>query len=356
MTRIQQRTAGERGFTLAELLVGMVLTLVVTGGALLAFQQAVVSMEGTRLKLQMDDNVRLALDLMVRDLIQTGDGLPNGKTIPVPNGLGASRINRPGPSLDPFPSTTIDLAAVTPGHQLGPIVNGVRSDVISILHADTSFDRGEDERTCTMAGNGRSCVFFHRDPVTNARVTDATDNVGTMRDPLLAGDLLMVTAATGGATTLVMVTSVTPATTAQFAAGDPMNLNQPTAPAGSIDAINPNPGTPFDVTVRRVRMITYWVQSQSGTDRLELMRQVNMSQPQRVASGIERLWLTYDLVDGVDNPTEEEDPATPTQIRKVNIILAARSADRYRTTNDFVRTTMSTQVSLRSLALVDRYL
>jgi type II secretory pathway pseudopilin PulG len=355
MTRTRQRHAGERGFTLAELLIGMVLTLVVTGGALLAFQQAVVLMNGTRLKLQMDDNVRLALDLMVRDLIQTGDGLPNGKTIPVPNGNGASRINRPGPNLDPFPTSTIDIGAVTPGPQLGPLVNGVRSDVISVLHADTSFDRGDEERTCTMAGNGRSCAFFHLNAA-NQRVTDTTDEVGTMRDPLLAGDLLMITASTGGGTTLVMVTSVTPATTAQFAAGDAMNLNQPTAPDGSIDAINPNPGNPFDVTVRRVRMITYWVQSQSGTDRLELMRQMNMATPQRVASGIERLLLTYDLVDGVNNPTDDNDPDFPNQIRKVNITLAARSADRYKSTNEFVRTTMSTQVSLRSLALVDRYL
>jgi hypothetical protein len=207
-----------------------------------------------------------------------------------------------------------------------------------------------------MAGNGRSCAFFHLNPVTNQPVTDASDNVGTMRDPLLAGDLLMVTASNGGGTTLVMVTSVTPANTAQFAASDPMNLNQPDAEAGSIDAINPNPGNPFTVAVRRVRMITYWVQSQSGTDRLELMRQVNMATPQRVASGIEQLLLTYDIVDGVDNPTDDNDPENPNQIRKVNITLAARSADRYRTTNDFVRTTMSTQVSLRSLALVDRYL
>jgi hypothetical protein len=342
MTETTRHAAGERGFTLAELLVGMVLTLVVTGGALLAFQQAVVSMDGSRLKLQMDDNVRLALDLMVRDLIQTGDGLPNGKVIPVPNGAGATRINRPGPALDPFAAGTVDITAVTPGFDLGPLVNGTRSDVISLLHVDSSFDLGDDERTCLMANNGRTCVF--------------ADDVAAMRDPLLAGDILMVTADPGGGTTMQMVTSVSPGTTAQFAANDPMNLNQPTAPGGSIASINPTPGSAFTVRARRLRMITYWVQSQAGTDRLELMRQINMATAQRVASGIESLRFTYDLVDGITNPVAQENPGTPTQIRKVNIFLAARSADRYRTTNDFMRTTMSTQVSLRSLALVDRYL
>jgi hypothetical protein len=312
-------------------------------------------MDGTRLKLQMDDNIRLALDLMVRDLIQTGDGLPNGKVVPVPNGVGASRINRPGPSLDPFPTNTADITAVTPGFDLGPLVNGTRSDVISILHVDSSFDRGEEERTCVMANNGLQCDFFHLDNGGNP-VTDATDEVGTVRDPLLAGDILMVTADPGGGTTMVMVTSVTPATRAQFAAGDAMNLNQPTAPGGSIASINPNPGAAFVVRARRLRMITYWMQQQSGTDRLELMRQINMATPQRVASGIESLRFTYDLVDGITNPVAQTNPGTPTQVRKVNIFMAARSADRYKSTDDFMRTTMSTQVSLRSLALVDRYL
>jgi hypothetical protein len=217
---------------------------------------------------------------------------------------------------------------------------------------DSSFDIGDEERTCTMANNGRSCEFFHMDE-DDGRVTD---NVSTMRDPLLPGDLLMVTASPGGGTTLLMVTSVSSGTTAMFADGDPMNLNQPEAPGGSIDSINPDPGDDFTVTARRVRMITYWVQAQSNTDRLELMRQINMATPQRVASGIEALQFSYDMVDGVTNLTEQDDPATPTQIRKVNIFLAARSSDRFKSTNDFVRTTMSTQVSLRSLALVDRYL
>jgi Tfp pilus assembly protein PilW len=335
--------ADARGFTLTELLVGMLLTLVVTGGALLAFDQAIRGTDMARLRLGMGDQVRIGLDLMTRDFIQIGNGLPNGKVMPVPNGTGAGAIHRPGPSLADFPlGATTDISAVIPGAQLGPIINGVQSDVISMLYVDPAFDNpavaAENPRHCTMANNGRTCVF--------------ATNVGTILDELRAGDLLMVT---GTGTTMMMVTSVSPANTAHFDDGDAMNLNQPAAPSGSVARINPTPGVAFDVVVERVKMVTYWIQAQSENDSYELMRQINFGTAQRVASGLEYLQYTYDMVDGVTNPTNVRNPADPTQIRKVNIFLAARSSDRFKNTNDFLRMSMSSQVSLRSLALVDRY-
>ena len=86
-----------RGFTLTELLVGMLLTLVVTGGALMAFTQSMRMTDMARLRLGMGDQVRIGLDLMTRDFIQIGNGLPNGKVMPVPNGGAATAIHRPGP-------------------------------------------------------------------------------------------------------------------------------------------------------------------------------------------------------------------------------------------------------------------
>jgi len=332
-----------RGFTLTELLVGMLLTLVVTGGALMAFTQSMRMTDMARLRLGMGDQVRIGLDLMTRDFIQIGNGLPNGKVMPVPNGGAATAIHRPGPSLADFTlAATTDLSAVIPGAQLGPVINGVQSDVISMLYVDPAFDNPavalQNPRHCTMANDGQSCVF--------------ATNVGSMSDPLRAGDLLMVT---GTGTTMLMVTSVAPANTANFAANDAMNLNQPLAPSGSVSQINPTPGAAFDVVVERIKMVTYWIQSQSQNDSYELMRQINFGNPQRVASGLEYLQFTYDMVDGVTNPTNVRNPADPTQIRKVNIFLAARSSDKFKNTNDFLRMSMSSQVSLRSLALVDRY-
>jgi len=48
-------------------------------------------------------------------------------------------------------------------------------------------------------------------------------------------------------------------------------------------------------------------------------------------------------------------PCSPNQIRKVNVFMAGRSANEFSGTRRFFRNTLNTQVSLRSLALVDRY-
>jgi prepilin-type N-terminal cleavage/methylation domain-containing protein len=341
------RPADTSGFTLVELLVAMTLTLVLSAAAMTAFQQAIRMTTGTVDRFTLQEQVRTALDLLVRDAIQVGDGLPNGKIIPLPNGDGARQVRRPGPNLDPFPADTSDISAVLPGPRLGPVVNGVRSDVLTLLSVDASFVMaGNQTFVGTMAANGRSLTFT--DPADDEVEVD----VRTIRDPLRTGDLVMVVS--GAGTAMLMVTGFDGDSTALFADGDPMDLNQPDAPSGSLSQISPSPGDPFTVTARRVRMITYWIEEDG--ENLQLVRQINMRQPQRVALGIESLQFTYDIVDGSLATTGVREPESAMQIRKINIFLAARSARPSPQTRQFQRTSLSTQVSLRSLALVDRYL
>ena len=88
-----------------------------------------------------------------------------------------------------------------------------------------------------------------------------------------------------------------------------------------------------------------------------------------VAFDVEGLQISYDLADGVYNwsnvrMTDADLAGTgrcpplvcsPNQIRKVNIALTGRSRQRLRATAQFAHKTLVTQVSLRSLAFVDRY-
>ena len=88
-----------------------------------------------------------------------------------------------------------------------------------------------------------------------------------------------------------------------------------------------------------------------------------------VAFNIEGLQFTYDLADGVTNPANVRmvaadlngtgrcapNDCSPNQIRKLNVLLAGRSANRLSATQQFFRNSLVTQVSLRSLAFVDRY-
>ena len=91
---------------------------------------------------------------------------------------------------------------------------------------------------------------------------------------------------------------------------------------------------------------------------------------QTVAFSVENLQFTYDMLDGVDQSRRTSawsaadltgggacapNPCSPNQIRKVNLFLAGRSRNGSRANDRFFRNTLSTQVSLRSLALVDRY-
>ena len=106
-------------------------------------------------------------------------------------------------------------------------------------------------------------------------------------------------------------------------------------------------------------MVTYFIDTRRQP--AQLVRCLNaecVTDPngrRTVAFGIENLQLSYDLVDGVTNAADVKSPASPNQIRKVNVFLAARSRNRFTVTGQCFRNSVATQVSLRSLAFVDRY-
>jgi hypothetical protein len=88
-----------------------------------------------------------------------------------------------------------------------------------------------------------------------------------------------------------------------------------------------------------------------------------------VAFDIEGLQISYDLADGVSNPANVKMVAadllptggcspsacSPNQIRKVNLLMAARSKSVLKSNRQFLRNRLLSQVSLRSLAFVDNY-
>ena len=117
------------------------------------------------------------------------------------------------------------------------------------------------------------------------------------------------------------------------------------------------------MSIRRLLMFTYYVHNDSsGTPRL--MRALNMFTPQALAGVIEDLTLSYDLVDGVYNPTNVKTlPFTSVQgvtysanqIRKANLHVGVRAEEKSTRQQDYIRNHLSTIVDLRNLAFVDRY-
>ena len=333
----------EAGFTLAELLVSTVVTLMVLAAALGSFSDAVRVTDAARETTDTNQSLEVATTLMVRDFIQAGWRVPLGG-VSLPSGAGAVAIKRPSPAGSDmtFPLGTEVLPSLTPGASLGPLILGVQTDMIHVLYVDPTLPIYENH-VITMASDGSS-----------ATVANTIDITG--QDKIQAGDLILIKNYFGNA--LQMVTS-TDEQTMFFGAGDPMNLNQRNAASGSVMQLKTSGQNPWqNPKLYRVHLISYYIDATTDPALPRLVRQVGMGPRLAIALGIENIQFTFDLVDGVTNPTNLQDavsPNAPHQIRKVNLFLAGRSIDVNPRTRQFYRNTVATQVSLRSLAFVDRY-
>jgi hypothetical protein len=110
-------------------------------------------------------------------------------------------------------------------------------------------------------------------------------------------------------------------------------------------------------------MYTYYVDATTTAGTPRLTKVLNSGAPLALAGVVEDLNITYDDVDGVLNPINLQSlPATiggvtyaPNQIRKVNLHVGVRSDMLSAVQNDYIRNHVSTVVSIRSLAFVNRY-
>lgn len=364
----------EDGFTLVELLFSTVITLMVLATAMSTFQSALTLNETATLVSDSNQNLRAGTNTLARDLMQTGRGIPTGG-IPIPSGAGAQPINRPSPPGQAYQFnnvTATTLQAITTGSALGPTVDGEVTDIVTLLATDmTSY--------ATLGANPPAVLQLNNNPLPAGMVAPgpqlaadgASLNVGAqfatwITDPVTGvkpGNLLLFSNGQGDA--IQTVTRVT-GTQVFFEsnAADWFNFNQRGAPAGSIMQIRA--GATFSQTsVVRVTMLTYYVDATTTPGVPRLVRQENNFSAQTLAGVVEDLELSYDLVDGVTNPTAIPSlpfttgtPAvtyTASQIRKANVHVGVRSELFSTLRRDYLRQHLTTGVSIRSLAYVDRY-
>ena len=337
----------ERGMSLVEVLLTLTITLIISLGALSAYNESRKAITAGTVLAGSNQNLRASINLMSRDLIQTGRELPNAG-IPTPSGTGSVAIKRPGiPGTDlTIPAAWGNvLPAICPGPGLGPTISGVATDLVQNMFADGTLALNQYPLTSVLSDGSRMTV-------------DARTNIKDAATGLRPGDQIWFTNAVGDA--IQTVTRVS-GQDVYFAAGDPTNdpwgLNQRTAAAGTV--LNIRTGTTFPLTsATRVTMVTYYIDTTTVAGQFRLMRRVGFSTPRLIAMGIDNVQATYDIVDGTTNPTSRDDavaPNTPVQIRKVNLFLAARSDVTLPQTRQLLRLSVSTQVSLRAMSFVDRY-
>jgi prepilin-type N-terminal cleavage/methylation domain-containing protein len=373
-TQIHPSTGSrERGFTLVELLVSMAITMVVLGATMAAMNDAIKATDSAALLTGMNNGLRSSMDLMVRDLLQVGQGLPSGRVIQIPSGTLSQAIRLPGPpgTNFQFAAGSTEIPAVVTEPRLGPVVNGVATDVITTLAADSAFDQ---VRLTALAADGSSMTV---DPAVSLTGGGASD--------IRPGDLIMLSKQSVSA--LAQVTRVV-GQQVFFDANDSLNLNQTAAAAGTVSVLQATapadtppvaPATFVTTQASRIRMISYYIDATTDAQRPRLIRRMNNGDPltfnnnlgTAVAFDMEGLAITYDLVNGTTNPTNANMDGTDVtgggggacapaacsrnEIRTVNILLSGRSRVPLRLTRQFLRNRLQTQVSLRSLAFVDRY-
>jgi len=379
----------QEGFTLTELLFSTAITLIVLATAMQTFQNALTLNQTATLISDSNQNLRAGTNTMVRELMQAGRGIPTGG-VSIPSGAGSAPINRPAPPGQAFVFDNVlstSLPAIITGNRLGPTITNSTTDVITFLTVDPtsyvtyqpngvpddlilnanplgpagSFPAGLLNPAPTLSNNGQVITVS---PQFATWVTDPTTGIKV-------GDLLLFQNV-GGGNTLQTVTAVSPTTVTCAPGGvaDWFNFNQPNAAAGNILALRDNTVNPpvfGQVSVSRVVMATYYVDAITAPATPRLVRQQNNSVPQALAGVVEDLDFTFDLVDGTYNPVQI--PALPwtktdvnpnitytgNQIRKVNVHMAVRSEQFSNLERDYLRHHLTTTVSIRNLAFVDRY-
>ena len=111
------------------------------GSVMQLFRQGVTASYASQQRAELQQNARVALNLMSQDVSVAGTGFPDGG-IQLPTGTGSTRPKRgcTTASCGAWNFLSDDrLYSVTPGDGLGPTMTGVATDVMTVAYQDTSL-------------------------------------------------------------------------------------------------------------------------------------------------------------------------------------------------------------------------
>ena len=373
-----QRHNPALGFTLLELMVSMAVGLIVMAAMASLFRMGLTSTLLVTQRAETQQNMRAAIDLMVKDMSMAGAGLPTGG-IQLPAGTGSSAskfgCDQTGTCHvvnDTYPSGNY-MYGIVPGY-LNGVEGGVSiaaapspavNDSITVVYTDYNFPLNEYNMYFSSATSGANVTL-----TANSSFTPPPPGI-TCPGGINVGDLIMV--AGGGLTAVGEVTNLSSTATSTtcgngtaftgtmtFAGSDPLNMNQDGAAKGNLKAIAALEGTATPVTAYRIYAVTYYLSVPTAVGQTpRLMRQVNGLTPQPVADDIINLQYTFDVynstTDALDsnqaNPLGASE--SPNNIQKVNLVMMGQSIinDGNKSQNMY----LATDVSARNMAFRNRY-
>ena len=343
---MRQKALSSRGSSVLELTMSTLLTGVVllAGGAL--FRPAIDVSHMVIQRAAMQQSARSAMDVMTRDLRLAGNGIPGGG-IQLPAGAGSVPPKFACDSGSCYLTVSDNqysnarLYALTTGDEMGEVVNGILTDIVTVAYRDPNSNLDEYPLT-EVSVNGNQIRF---DTSTSPAYDDPDTGVKS-------GDVLLLCNMNGCAAGAV--TSVQAGNGLVDLGADPLDINQPSAAFGNIASLM-NPAS--EIRAFRILVVTYYIDA-SNPDALRLMRQVNAHPSQVAAFNVENLQLSYDIFDqNSSTVTNDLSDAggTPNQIRKINLSLGARSPGEALFQRGYERLILTTSVSPRNLRFRDFY-
>lgn len=367
-------TKRESGFSLLEMIIAMALGTIVLGAAVQLYSQGVAATFKVSQRAEMQQDFRAASNILIRDLSLSGAGLgpgaaiqlPTSATLPVYGCDQTPKCYINGGSLNyPTQGSTPYLYGLLPGYDAGPTLSSQATDVVTVVYTDSTFFLDCYQATVATATTVTFALTTASQAAANCTANGSTiQNVNDSGVGLTAGDLLLFTF--GSASVVAEVTAAASATTATFASGDVLKMNQATATNSLAKTAVNTTGT-----ATRLLVTTYYLDNSVSPSRL--MRQISGHTPMPVAENVVYMKFTYDLYnDSTGSPAiSQQNPGAsdtadtaslgllPNQITKINIVHMAMDSSlkgsQFGQGNGYQGVDLETSVSARNLTYSNNY-
>lgn len=321
---------GEKGFTIVELIIAMIVFLIVTGsvyGVLLIAQR---SRTQVNQQVQLTKNVRLALNIVGRDTFNAGFGYPLKDSVNLRDNRFAAVVG--------VPVDTGDAADTIPPVIAGDNINNntfaapaTTTDQVTFLFKDSTFNLlptagPADKQVSTALNIDAVCTTCATNQVT----------IAGSNSSCAVNDIFVIAGKSGSTLGVVTEVSTSGDNVVKFGSTDVLGFNQNGTP--TILSLIATPAS-----MQRVKMTTYFVTVDGTLTRREFANTstattANYYVDEPLVYGVENFQIQYILADGTlsDNPsagpngTAGDDDDTQkllSTVRQIRFTVNAKTTD-----------------------------